>query len=95
VSVREVEELERDALLVGSAAKGREQHVDEAGISWALIEAAVLEGGEWDCGVGDCDGSCCLGRCDCWLRWRRGVAVGVRCYVAVDFGHGERMIDKL
>lgn len=39
--VGEVEELERDALLVGCDAEGGEEHVDEAGVAGPFGEAVV------------------------------------------------------
>lgn len=51
VSVGEIEELQWDAFLVGGAAQGGEQHVDQARVARPFGEAAVLERREWHGGI--------------------------------------------
>jgi hypothetical protein len=48
IAVGEVEELERDAVLVGCYAERGKEHVHEADIAWASRFTAVLEGCPWD-----------------------------------------------
>lgn len=87
MSVGEVEQLQRHALLVGGHAEGGQEEVDEARVAGALVVAGELGG---DCGIGKQGRWRRCRKALCWLRGGRGgraVGLGVHGWMR----EGERL----